>query len=75
MFPVEQYISFFVARDTSIYKQVKRPTLDSLDNRTSEQVEITGSRMDDFTIVRRLTVGVEDKIQTHLGQTILHDSD
>ena len=30
--------------------------IDSLDNRTSEQVEITGSKMEDFTTVRRLTV-------------------
>ena len=30
--------------------------LDSLDNRTSEQVEITGSKMEDFTTVRRPTV-------------------
>ena len=30
--------------------------LDSLDHRTSEQIEITGSEMADFTIVRRLTV-------------------
>ena len=29
---------------------------DSLDNRTSEQVEITGSKMEDFTTVRRPTV-------------------
>ena len=30
--------------------------LDSLDDRTSEQVEITGSKMEDFTTVRRPTV-------------------
>ena len=30
--------------------------LDSLDNRTSEHVEITGSKMEDFTTVRRPTV-------------------
>ena len=30
--------------------------LDSLDNSTSEQVEITGSKMEDFTTVRRPTV-------------------
>ena len=29
---------------------------DSLDNRTSEQVEITGSKMEDFTTVKRSTV-------------------
>ena len=30
--------------------------LDSLGNRTSEQVEITGSKMEDFTTVRRPTI-------------------
>lgn len=31
-------------------------TLDSLDNRTSETIEITGSKMEDFTTVRGPTV-------------------
>jgi len=30
--------------------------LDALDNRTSEQIEITGSEMADFTAVRRPTI-------------------
>ena len=50
--------------------------LDSLDNRASEQVEITGSKMEDFTTVRRPTVKeMKTKYEPRQGHIILHDSE
>ena len=47
--------------------------LDSLNNRTSEQVEITETKMEDYDREKTDYDGVEDKIRTRPGQTILHD--